>query len=232
MFMPDADWAKLSANEKLQNILKFGGYAIANAFGMGEPGMDAVDHPKTTLALAALGPVAKGVKALIPSAERAGANFETVMQAAKNVPIDVREPGKVALRIHELASRGGSMPKSVRDILNRMTDPNKGELTYGEARDFYHNISRLSADEYKRLTPVIRREIGQLRVALNKSLEGAAQNVNRLPEYKAAMREYARSAQVRGIVDDTVQSFKKYALPGGLAYYAYGKLSGLVGGEK
>ena len=48
---------------------------------------------------------------------RAGANFEKVMQGARNVPINTAEAGDVALRAKELADRGASMPKVVNSFL-------------------------------------------------------------------------------------------------------------------
>ena len=66
------------------------------------------------------------------------------------------------------------MPQAVRQFLARVTDPDQGQLTFGEARDFASNISRLSANETQRLTPVIAREVANMRVALNQSLAQTA----------------------------------------------------------
>lgn len=178
-------------------------------------------------------PVAKGVKAIgeaIPSAARATANFQRVMAAAHDTPIDISAPGNAALRIQELAERGASMPQAVRKFIVRVTDPEKAALTYKEARDFYSNISRLSADEFMRLTPVMKREVGQMRAALNGSLEKAAAAVDKLPEYQSAMKEYAQAARLGKLTNDAIKGATRYLLPGGAAYYGFRKVSDLMSG--
>lgn len=149
-------------------------------------------------------PVGATVKAgvnAIPSAARAGETFQKVMGAAKNVPLDIKETGDVALRIMQLAERGGSMPLAVRKLLNRVTDPKKGEMLYEEGRDFASNISRLSANEFGRLTPAVAREVAELRVALNKANAMAAQAAGKGAEYKAAMKEYAQAMRLKKAVE-------------------------------
>lgn len=230
----DEDWAKMTPTERLQGVLKAAGYGLSTMFGMGEPGRQGVDNPGTTLAFTALGAGGRAARPLIPSSTRAGARFQEVMGATKNVPVNINDPGSVALRIQQLAERGATMPKVARDFLKRVTDPAKPPMVYEEARDFYHNISRLSADEFKRLTPVMKREVGNLRTALNRSIEGAAQQAGKLSEYQSAMREYARRAQLDDLASDIWQGTKR-ALPfaGVTAAATWGasKLSDLVNGR-
>lgn len=178
-------------------------------------------------------PIGEAAKA-VPTVGKAGAKFQSVMSAAKNVPIDVNAPGKVALRISELAERGGSMPKAARDFLKRVTDPKKGDMTYQEARDFASNISRISADEFNRLTPVIKREMGELRVALNESVAKAAEKAGKGAEYKSAMREYAQAMKIRDVINSAVEGVKKaapYATVGGASAYLASKLGHLWASE-
>lgn len=175
-------------------------------------------------------PAGKAGLAALPSTARAGAKFQSVMGAAKAVPIDITETGNVALRIQQLAERGGSMPKVVRDFLRRATDPNKPPIAYEEARDFASNISRLSADEFKRLTPVVRREVGNLRAALDRALTSAASSVGKGDEYAAAMKEYRRAAQGRDVANTAMKYGKKAAITGavGTGAYGAGKAFGLI----
>lgn len=156
-------------------------------------------------------PGAKAVEAL-PNAARAGRGFQEVMSAARHVPVDVNAPGQVALRIQELADRGASMPMVVRKFLGRITDPAKADLTYEEARDFASNISRLSADEYGRLTPVIAREVASLRASLNQAIGGAAAKAGKLAEYRSAMSEYASAMHLQQMITDALEGAKR-ALP-------------------
>jgi hypothetical protein len=177
--------------------------------------------------------VRAGLKA-IPSAARAGEKFQDVMGAAKNIPIDVKDVGDVALRISQLAERGGSMPLAVRKILNRMTDPEKAPMAYEEARDFASNISRLSADEFGRLTPAIAREVAALRVALNQANAMAAKQAGKWDEYRSAMTEYARAMKLQKLVDTTIDAAKRgipLATAGGAAYWMTNRLRSAFGGE-
>lgn len=135
--------------------------------------------------------------AAVPTRARAGQKFQQVMQAVGDKPVDIARTGDAALRISQLAERGGSMPKAIRDFLRRATDPSKGDITYKEARDFYSNISRLSADEAKRLTPVVRKELGDLRVALDQALAKTAASGGQERVYRAAMREYRIASRTR-----------------------------------
>lgn len=178
-------------------------------------------------------PVTKGtqaVKAALPSTAKAGAKFETVMRHAHSMPVDVNQAGDVALRIQELAERGSSMPMVVRKFLKRITDPAQGDLTYKEARDFASNISRLSADEYQRLTPVVKREVGNLREALNAAIQRTADAAGKGHDYRSAMQEYRRAAQL----ESGVEAAKKYgvrtAITGaaGAAGFGLAKKAGLV----
>lgn len=185
-----------------------------------------------TLAELAL-PVTKAAEA-VPTVAKAGAKFQSVMAAAKNVPVDVEAPGKVAMRISELAERGGSMPMAVRKLLNRVTDPKKPEMAYAEARDFASNISRLSANEFGRLTPAVQREVANLRVTLNQAVAKAAETAGKGAEYKAAMREYAQAMKVRDGVNAALEGAKKalpYATAAGAGTYLANKVMHLWSGE-
>lgn len=175
-------------------------------------------------------PVGRAVKA-IPTAARAGAKFKDVMSAAHSVSIDVNEAGKVALRIQQLAERGGTMPTAVRKFLQRVTSPDLPPMAYEEARDFASNISRLSADEAGRLTPVIGREVANLRVALSKANAEAAKAAGKGKEYIQAMSEYARAMKIRAATDSIFQSIKRvapYASVGGGSYYLTKKIQELL----
>lgn len=182
-------------------------------------------------------PVSRVTSAL-PSTAKAGAKFQEVMSAAKNVPVDVNAPGKVALRIQELAEHGGSMPMSVRKFINYVTDPKKPPMTYEVARDFASNISRLSADEFGRLSDVLKREVADLRVTLNKATADAASRVGKGREFSQAMNEYAKAKKIRSAIDSVLAGARKSAPYGigaglgvGTGYYLGKKLVDLWGGE-
>lgn len=150
-----------------------------------------LNNPITsTVALAAGG---RGLAGALPNTERAGQAFQEVERVASKIPIDVSGPGNTALKIQKLSESGGSMPKVIRDFIRRATDPEKPPITYSEARDFYSNASRLSVDEMNRLTPVMKRQIGQFVRELNGSIEGAAEDAGKLSKYQGAMKEYRQA---------------------------------------
>jgi hypothetical protein len=198
--MSDEDWAALSPGEKMRNILTWGGKAIASSFGMGAPGMEAVEHPKTTLATAAIPVVATKAPGILARAfgvskARAGANIGAATTAAREAAVDVSGPGQAALRIMDISERGASMPQAVRRFLQRATDPAKGPLTFEEARDYYSNLSRLSSAEFNRMTPTIQREVGALTRSLHDAMVAAADTAGVGGQYAAGIQEYARAAR-------------------------------------
>lgn len=178
-------------------------------------------------------PIVKGVQA-IPSVARAASGFQSVMRAAKDIPVAIEAPGQVGLRIMQLAERGGTMPRPVSQFLQRITHPDKAPLTYEEARDFASNISRLSANEFQRLTPVMAREVGELRVVLNKAVADAAGKAGKGAEYAKAMTEYARAMKIRNAITTAVEGAKSalpYASAAGAGYWMSSKLLSLLDGK-
>ena len=180
-----------------------------------------------------------GLKAAqaVPRTARAAANFQDVMGAARNLPVDMSAPGNAALRVAEMAQHGGGTewgPAPVRQLIRYITDPKKPQMTYEVARDFASNISRLSARELASIPPAMKREIQELRVVLNEAVAQTAQKAGKGAEYKAAMREYAQAMRLRDIGDKTVKGAKK-ALPiataGGAGAYLISKLQNLMRGE-
>jgi hypothetical protein len=197
--MTDEQWAGLSAGEKLRNVLQWGGKAIASMTGMNEAGREAFENPGTTLALAAvpLLPKVPGVLArgLGISQARAGANIQAAAQAAEGAPVGVEGVGREGLRALELQASGGSMPRAASQLMRRITDPGAGDLTFEEARDFYSNLSRLSANEFGRLNPTMQRQIGAMRQALHEALVESAGTVGEGERYASGVREYARAGK-------------------------------------
>lgn len=174
------------------------------------------------------GGVVKGVSA-IPTTAKAGAKFQQVARAAGNQTVNTSGAvGDSALRIAELGERGGTMPKVARQFLNRITDPSKGDLTYTEARDFYSNISRLSAADAMKTSPAIHREMGNLRAALDKAVESAAAKGGQAENYRQAMRQYAIASRIKSIASKIGQHAGKGAAGAvgvGAGYSAWKALS-------
>lgn len=160
--------------------------------------------------------IKRGV-AMIPTRAKAGQAFQQVAAKVGSNPVDVSRVGDVALRINQLAERGGRRPKVVFDFLKRATDPAKAEPTFNEMRDFYSNISRLSVEETRSLPPVIRRELTNMRVALDKALTATAAAGGQGEVYKAAMRKYAIASRMRELSEKAAK-YGATAIGAGAAY--------------
>jgi hypothetical protein len=133
---------------------------------------------------------------MVPTVEHAGELFQEVNHAARNVPVNLNAATETAQRVQQLAQRGSTMPKVVRDFLKRIADPDQ-EMMYPEARDFYSNATRIAADEQQKLTPVMRAQLAEFTANLGKGIEAAANYAGKLPEYTAAMDEYQKAMQLK-----------------------------------
>ena len=157
-------------------------------------GMEAMTMPSMMFAPEGAGAAGK----MLPSTEKAGKLLEAVEQAAGHVPIDVNGPGAAAMKVQEMAQSGATMPKIVRDFLNRVTKPGTQPLTFAEARRFYENATRISFDEANRLNPKAKYLLTKFTKALDESLQDAADSVGQLKNYGKAMKEYKTAAKFRG----------------------------------
>lgn len=150
----------------------------------------------------ATGAAASKINELIPSVERAAGNFQQVMKVAKDVPINTNTIGDSILRFKDLQDRGGKASKVVTDLLKRLTDPEKGAMTYDEARDFYSNLAKYTRDQAS-LPPAQRLPgeqwavVNQLKSNMDQALTDAAGSVNKGALYQAAMSEYAKAMRLR-----------------------------------
>jgi hypothetical protein len=166
------------------------------------------------------------IPGLFPSAKGAGAALSEVKSVAGNVPIKMGKAGDTALELYTQSQRGGTLPKAVRDLVNRVTKPESKPITYAEAKDFQSNISRLSVAERMRLTPNVQRLVGQLAADLKTSLKDAADTVGKGEQFSQAMKEYHQAMQIRGMTDAAKAGAWKWALRGAGAYGIY-KLLGI-----
>lgn len=157
----------------------------------------------------------------IPSAERAGEAFQAVSKVVGKHTVAVT-PGlsDSLMQYQQLVDAGGSRSLAVSKLMNRLTSPNAAPLTYEEARLFQSNISRLSADEFQRLTPVMQRQVGQISSELNKAVQTTAADAGQLDKFQGAMQEYAAAKSLQAKMD----VLKKYGMKAA-AYAARGGLA-------
>lgn len=160
----------------------------------------------------------------IPSSKNAGKIFDEVAEKVSSHPVDMtNELSRSASRIQQLSDTGSSMPMAARKFLLRVTDPDKPQLTYKEARDFYSNLSRISADEAQRLTPVMKRALSQFTYDLGKSIESTTARGDQLDKFQKAMSEYRNSMRVQNVLEELKDKVIK-TLPWAAAAYGAKKL--------
>lgn len=201
-FMSDEAWAKLSSGEKLNNIMQWAGRMIGGAF-IGPAGAEAADHPKTTLVTAAAGPliqrvprVVEGVRRIAGiSSQRAGANMQAAMEAARDVPVQTGRAAEAIGRAAQLQATGSRMPRVVTMMQRRMAQSPRGELSFREAQDFTSSLSRMSVNDRNALTPQMERQLKTLRDAMRESLTESAEQVGAGEQYAQGVQEYAKAAR-------------------------------------
>jgi hypothetical protein len=86
----------------------------------------------------------------------AGERFQQLESAIGKNPIDVTEPGQLALKLEKLKEAGTSVPGVVGKFIDRVKASHKRPLTYSEARQFYKNMGDLSAAEKSSLNKQMR----------------------------------------------------------------------------
>jgi hypothetical protein len=148
------------------------------------------------------GAVAAKVGEVMPAAKlaRAGEAFSQIEKAIGGHQVDAVEAGNRALRIKEIAGSGGREPKVIKDFIARMTNPDKGPLTYNEARDFLGNASNLAFDESSKLNAVLKREMQQFAGELKGAIKETADKAGRLSDYQKAVSDYASARRWEGLV--------------------------------
>lgn len=176
--------------------------------------------------------MAEGVSAVeraIPSAERAGKTFQELKGAIGNHTVAMTDRLSNSLSdIKEAVDTGSTLPTVINKFVTRLADLEKGPLTYNEARQFYSNISDLSASERMASKAKDLRLIQEFKHALGETIGNTAEAGGRLEQYQSAMREFAKSKRL----SDAYETAKKTAITaavGGGAYSAYKTLRDMLG---
>lgn len=158
---------------------------------------------------------------LFASTARAGENFKDVMGAAKDVPVNLDQSQEPLLRLMDW-QRKTQLGPTINKFLNRITSPAKGPLNYGEARDWYTLLGRISADEMSKLPPVVQRDLASTVAALKQDVGAAAETVGKGDQYQSAMQEFAQASRNKQAAKTAVTMAAKYALPAGAGAGAAG----------
>lgn len=153
------------------------------------------------------GDAGQAIKNVISPATRAanaGVKFKEVMNAAKDVPVQLDNAQPGILRLMDWQKKTQLGP-TINKFLNRVTNPNLPQITYAESRDFYTLLGKMSADEMSKLPPAIRYDVTQTVMGLKKDVGAAAEVVGKGEQYSQAMKEFASAKKWENLSDTTKQ---------------------------
>jgi len=169
---------------------------------------------------------AKASGKLFGNVERAGQLFNEVKSAAGGSPVEITDAmSQAAMRAKELSDAGAKgLPRVISKFVARVTDPEKAPIAWDEARDFYSNVSRLSANEYQSMNPQMAAQVGKFAGAFDDALRATAAAAGKGDEYSQAMQLYRTSKVWQRFGSNLWQGFKK-ALP----YAGAGAIGGAAG---
>ncbi len=169
-----------------------------------------------TIGEAAL-PIPKALNAL-PNTARAGRNFEAVMQAAKDVPVDVSKFAEPVLRAKKLnAVAGDPMAPVLRKALGNI-GPTTNPLTYGDSRILASSAGRKAQQTAMggTLTGEMGKRLGEAATGLDAANAEAAAKAGVGDQYLSAMREYRNAKRLEKVGDVAKKVAVTGALGGGL----------------
>lgn len=163
----------------------------------GELRQEAAEHPIRTAAMIAAPTVlskAPGILARAAgiSATRGGQNVRAGIEAAKNVSVNVEQPGRVGVEMLDYQGIE-TIPRAAQSFMRRITDPTKGDLLVEEAQRYMSSLGRISTGEFNKLTPNMQRQVAAMSKALRESLVEATGGQG--GQYARGVREYARAGK-------------------------------------
>lgn len=141
----------------------------------------------------------EGAGKVLPSAKRAGQVFESISKDAAKAPVTLNKAAEPILELYDLANTGSNIPKGVRQLLSRATQPDGNPILYPEARKFASRISSSSVAERLTGDPNMKRVLGSLREAFNSDVADAAASVGRGDEHQQAMQEFANARKLKRV---------------------------------
>jgi len=167
---------------------------------------------------------------------RAAGILKSVADDANQVPVQLDNAGDAATRLMNWQGKT-NLGSTVNKFLNRITDPQKGPLTYENARDFYQLFGKMSADETTKLAPVIQHDLTQMVVGLKQDIGNAAETVGRAQDYYKGLQDYTTASKYQDFLDSAKDFMVKQGIPaiakgagvtagGGAAYGLWKLLTG------
>jgi hypothetical protein len=184
-----------------------------------------------------IGPgLAEGASAIqnaIPSAEKAGQTFQELKGAIGNHTVAVTD--RMADTLSEIKSAvdtGSTLPSVINKFVTRIADTDEGPLTYKEARQFYSNVSDLSASEKMASKGKDLRLINMFKYALGDSISQTADSAGRLQDYQQAMSQYSSAKKIENAVETAKEIATKAgitAATGAAGYAGYRAIRDIFG---
>jgi hypothetical protein len=142
---------------------------------------------------------------------------------------------EAASQAQELSDAGANgMPRVISKFVAGVTDPEKAPIAWDEARRFYSNVSRPSANEYQGMNPQMAAQVGKFAGAFNDALRATATAAGKGDEYSQAMQLYRTSKVWQRFGSNLWEGFKRalpYAGPGAIGGAAGRRLSSLLEGQ-
>lgn len=214
------EWSAMPTGEKIRNVAQWGAKAILGGIA-GPEGIDAAEHPKTTLATAAIPLVAQKVPGILAKAAgiskaRGGQNMQTALEAGEGLRVPMSSKAQDAtLRARELT---GSRNAELNGLLDRLTNPKvtkyRGDdLVVREAQDFITKFGAMSAEDASRLPPVAQRELTTIARELRATLTETLDTVGKGDQYAKGVREFRRASRAAELLEKAAPYLKK------LGYY-------------
>lgn len=144
--------------------------------------------------------------------EQAGQLFSAVAKNANDAPVQLTRSGDQALELMKW-QRTTQLGPTINKFLNRITAPNKGPLTYDEARQFYQVFGDMSVNEKLNLPGAVKFTLNRLRLGLKDDIGDTAAQAGKAAEYYKAMGDWSSAKRM----EDVYSVIKKYAIRGALA---------------
>lgn len=176
---------------------------------------------------------AAAIEKAIPSAERAGQNFQELKGAIGNHSVHMTDRLANSLAdIRDAVDTGSTLPTVINKFVTRIADVEEGALTYKEARQFYSNVSDLSTSERMAAKGKDLRLIQEFKHALGETIASTAESAGRLDQYRGAMSEFSKAKRI----EEVAGKAKKLAIGavasaagGTIAVEGYHKIRDMLG---
>ena len=236
-----------AAEHPIQNIIgKAAGFFTGGNQGIGTSQQGILTNPVTGMILPtpskgqplpaeAASSAVSAIAERLPNAEKAGAALGELRASIGAHTVDVSDVGTTALRMRQLNQlTKATIPAPVRGFLARIADAEKGPLTFSEARDIYTSATKLSAQDYTRLSGPMKANMAEFTKKLGEALNETAGRAGKAEQLQEAMKGYSRAKNLESGVESAKEFIKnemlknilKGAIGGGAGYEAYRVLKG------